>query len=105
MNQFAEGLFLQASLVLALGAQNIFVLESALRRRRHIVVAVVSTLCDTFLIFLGVLGAATVFIQIPWLKILFGALGVAFLFYYGFLKLNEKQAIHVATIQWYKSIF
>jgi L-lysine exporter family protein LysE/ArgO len=39
---------------------------------------------------LGVFGAAGAFVQFPWLKILFGILGVGFLAYYGFLKLKEK---------------
>lgn len=93
MNPYLEGLFLQASLILALGAQNLFVLESGLRKRRHFYVAALCTLCDTALITLGVLGAASIFVQIPWLKILFGFLGVAFLAYYGLLKLRERPVI------------
>jgi len=95
MNPYLEGLFLQASLILALGAQNLFVLESGLRKRRHFFVAALCTLCDTTLITLGVLGAASIFVQIPWLKILFGFLGVAFLAYYGLLKLRERPVVSV----------
>ncbi len=90
MEQFFEGFFLQASLILALGAQNIFVLESGLQKRRHILVATLCSLCDILLISLGVLGAASLFVQYPWLKISFGVLGVGFLAYYGMLKLREK---------------
>lgn len=86
---FIQGFLLQASLILALGAQNIFVLNSGLRRQHHILVASVSTLCDAILIFVGVLGVATAFIQIPVLKIGLGLLGVGFLFIYGLLKLKE----------------
>lgn len=88
---FIQGFALQASLILALGAQNIFVLNSGLRRQRHLLVAFVSSVCDTFLIFVGVLGVATVFVQIPILKILLGVVGVAFLFFYGILKLKEAK--------------
>lgn len=87
MEQFLEGFFLQASLILALGAQNLYVLESGLRKRRHLLVASLCIACDVLLISLGVLGAASVFIQFPGLKIFFGVLGVAFLAYYGVLKL------------------
>ena len=88
---FVQGFLLQASLILALGAQNIFVLNSGLRRQRHLLVAFVSSVCDTLLIFIGVLGVATVFIQIPVLKIALGIVGVGFLLFYGFLKLKEAK--------------
>lgn len=87
----AQGFFLQASLILALGAQNIFVLNSGLRKQRHLLVAFVSSVCDTLLIFVGVLGVATFFVQYPLLKIGLGIVGVAFLFYYGILKLKEAK--------------
>lgn len=91
LTTFLQGFFLQASLILALGAQNIFVLNSGLRKQRHLLVALVSSVCDTLLIFVGVLGVATFFIQFPILKISLGIIGVLFLFYYGALKLKEAK--------------
>lgn len=88
---FLQGFFLQASLILALGAQNIFVLNSGLRKQRHLLVAFVSSVCDTLLVFIGVLGVATVFIQLPVLKIGLGIIGVGFLFFYGVMKLKEAK--------------
>lgn len=88
---FLQGFFLQASLILALGAQNIFVLNSGLQKQRHLLVALVSSICDTLLVFVGVLGVATFFIQFPILKISLGIIGVLFLFYYGVLKLKEAK--------------
>lgn len=90
-NIFLQGFFLQASLILALGAQNIFVLNSGLKKEHHYLVALVSSLCDTILIFVGVLGVASIFVQVPLLKILLGLCGVLFLVYYGVLKLNEAR--------------
>lgn len=86
-----QGFFLQASLILALGAQNIFVLNSGLRKQRHLLVAFVSSVCDTLLVFVGVLGVATVFVQWPFLKIGLGLVGVGFLFFYGVMKLKEAK--------------
>lgn len=86
---FLEGFFLQASLILALGAQNLFVLDSGLRKNRHLFVAAICSLCDFLLIMLGVLGASTIFLKIPVLKILFGLLGIAFLAFYALKKLRE----------------
>lgn len=100
---FVQGFFLQSSLILALGAQNIFVLNSGLMRQRHLLVAFVSSVCDTVLILIGVLGVATFFIQFPVLKVGLGLVGVSFLAFYGFVKLREArrglnftQSIHKA---------
>ncbi len=84
-----QGFILQASLILALGAQNLFVLDAGLKKRFPYWVALVCAICDLILVFLGVLGAATLFIMAPWLKVAFGALGVVFLFYHGVRKARE----------------
>ncbi len=89
---FFEGFILQASLIFALGAQNLFVLEAGLRRQHHLVVSFVCFLCDLTLILFGVAGAATLFNQFPYLKIMVGLLGVAFLFTYGVSKLFSPDA-------------
>lgn len=87
---FFEGLLLQASLIFALGAQNIFVLEAGLRRQHHLAVSFVCFLCDFALIMLGVAGAATLFTKFPHLKIFVGILGVSFLFAYGIGKIFAR---------------
>lgn len=89
MKYLIEGFSLQASLILALGAQNIFVLESGLKKRRQFLVATLCSICDLLLIAVGILGAATIFIQVPLLKISFGIAGVGFLAYYGSKKIRE----------------
>lgn len=102
-----QGFLLQASLILALGAQNIFVLNSGLRRQRHLLVASICSLCDVILVFVGVLGVATFFVQYPILKIGLGVVGVGFLLIYGVMKLQEARkgvelmhsAQHATTIQ------
>lgn len=94
---FLEGLVLQASLIFALGAQNIFVLESGLRRQHHLVVSLVCFLCDTALILMGVAGAATIFSKFPELKILIGLVGASFLFFYGVSKVFSKTPVSIKT--------
>ncbi|WPU66975.1 LysE/ArgO family amino acid transporter [Peredibacter starrii] len=88
---FLEGLLLQASLIFALGPQNLFVLESGLRRHHHITVSFVCFLCDLSLIMLGVAGAATFFNHYPQIKIFFGVVGVGFLLLYGFGKITTPE--------------
>lgn len=89
---FVQGMVLQASLIAALGAQNLFVLESGLTQRKPWAVAAVSSLCDAALIVVGVAGAATVFVAVPELQIILGVLGTGFLAWYGLLKVREGMA-------------
>ena len=89
-NIFLEGFFLQASLILALGAQNIFVLESGIKNQNQYLVAFVCSVCDFLLIAIGVLGAATIFVKFPYIKIVFGTLGVCFLFIYALQKMRQS---------------
>jgi L-lysine exporter family protein LysE/ArgO len=92
---FWEGFILQAGLILALGAQNVFVLESGLKKNRHILVASICTFCDVVLIGIGVAGAARFFALYPQMKQTVGMLGIAFLVHYAITKLREKH--HVAV--------
>ena len=102
---FLEGLFLQASLILALGAQNLFILESGLKKHYPVGVSFVCFFCDFLLITLGVAGAASVFNLYPELKILIGALGAIFLFQYGLSKvLNSDRGFSAADVLGDKSL-
>jgi L-lysine exporter family protein LysE/ArgO len=87
---FIEGLLLQGSLIFALGAQNIFILESGLKRQNHVAVSFTCYLCDFALIMIGVIGAGTLFTTFPEIKIIFGVLGVFFLFTYGYGKIRSR---------------
>lgn len=92
---FLEGMLLQASLIFALGPQNIFVLESGLKRHYHLTVSFVCFFCDLTLIMFGVAGAATFFNKFPEIKILVGILGVGFLILYGIGKLTHDDQYHL----------
>jgi L-lysine exporter family protein LysE/ArgO len=92
---FIEGLLLQASLIFALGPQNLFVLESGLKRHFHLTVSLVCFLCDLSLIMLGVSGASIFFSLFPALKIIIGVIGVGFLIVYGINKLTLRDHFHL----------
>jgi L-lysine exporter family protein LysE/ArgO len=93
---YVEGMLLQAGLIFALGPQNLFVLESGLKRHYHLTVSVVCFLCDLTLIMLGTAGAATFFNRFPEVKILVGILGVGFLVLYGIEKLRHRDQRHLS---------
>ena len=91
MQTYLEGLFLQASLILALGAQNLFVLDCGIQKRHPLLVALICSLCDTLLILLGVLGATQLFKKVPIFQPILGVAGVLFLIYCGAVKMNEAR--------------
>ncbi len=85
---FLEGAFLQASLIFAIGPQNIFILESGLKRDHHLMVSLICFFCDLVLILLGVSFTGLLFLKYPLMKILIASVGILFLLSYSFLKLK-----------------
>lgn len=79
------GLALGLSLIIAIGAQNAFVLRQGLRREHIVPVIVVCALSDAILIGLGVGGAGLVLERLPWLIEIIRWGGFAFLVGYGVL--------------------
>lgn len=77
------GFALSLSLILAIGAQNSFVLRQGLRREHVFLVCLICALSDAALILAGVLGLAGVISQLPWLLLAIRWIGVGFLLGYG----------------------
>jgi L-lysine exporter family protein LysE/ArgO len=79
------GLGLGLSLIVAIGAQNAYVLRQGLRREHIAVVILICAISDAALIALGVAGAGWVFDRVPWLVDVVRWAGAAFLAAYGVL--------------------
>ncbi len=79
---FATGL----SLILAIGAQNAFVLRQGIRREHVGAVVAVCAISDAVLIMAGVAGFGLVTTALPWITLAMRWLGVAFLVVYGALR-------------------
>jgi len=73
------------SLIVAIGAQNAFVLRQGLRREHVLPIVVVCAVSDVVLILLGVAGAGAVFDVAPVALTVVRYAGAAFLLGYGFL--------------------
>ena len=88
MAAFGTGFATAFSLILAIGAQNAFVLRQGLMRSQVFAVCLVCALSDAILIALGVAGFSAVVEQVPWLPkaMLYG--GALFLFGYGALRIR-----------------
>ncbi len=80
---FLKGLGMGAGLIMAIGAQNAFVLRQGLLRRYVFVCALICTLCDMALISAGVAGMGSLIVAHPQLLSLAKWGGAAFLAWYG----------------------
>jgi L-lysine exporter family protein LysE/ArgO len=79
------GLGFGLSLIIAIGAQNAFVLRQGLRREHVLVVVAICALSDAVLIAVGVGGLGTLVQLAPWLLTVVRIAGAAFLLVYGVL--------------------
>jgi len=77
------GLGLGLSLIIAIGAQNAFVLRQGLRREHVLLVVAICAISDLVLIALGIGGGGLLFTALPWLVELVRWVGAAFLLLYG----------------------
>lgn len=77
------GLGLGLSLIVAIGAQNAFVLRQGLRREHVRAVVVICAASDAVLIALGVGGLGVLIEQVGWLLVVVRIAGTAFLAWYG----------------------
>jgi L-lysine exporter family protein LysE/ArgO len=82
---FVAGLGLGASLIVAIGAQNLFVLRQGIRRQHVAIVAVVCAASDAILIALGVSGVGLVLAAAPWLLVVVRWAGALFLAAYALI--------------------
>lgn len=94
-----EGFFLGLSLIVAIGAQNAFVLRQGLLRQHVLAVCLVCAVSDALLIAAGVAGIGFLVERHPALPQVMTWVGAAFLVGYGFLRLRaalRPHALHPA---------
>ncbi len=90
------GLGFGLSLIVAIGAQNAFVLRQGLRGEHVGPVVAVCAISDLVLIMAGVAGAGTLVSAVPWLLTVIRYAGAAFLFTYGLLA--ARRALRGGTL-------
>jgi L-lysine exporter family protein LysE/ArgO len=86
---FTTGFLLSATLIVAIGAQNAFVLRQGIRREHVGAIVGFCALTDLMLIAAGVAGLAAVLDDLPRLTALLTACGAAFLGWYGVRALSR----------------
>ena len=82
---FLNGFFLGASLIIAIGAQNAFILRQGLLRQHVFILCLICAAADAILIALGVAGLGTLIQSAPQLITAVTLGGAAFLFAYSFI--------------------
>ena len=87
MIRFLEGIALGASLIIAIGPQNAFVIQQGILSQHVFLAAFVCTFVDVVLIIVGAAGFGTLIAIIPSLKTYFLWGGILFLMGYGTLSL------------------
>lgn len=85
MSALLAGLGLGLSLIIAIGAQNVFVLRQGIRREHVLAVVIVCAVSDAVLIAAGIAGLGALLEAVPWLIDVVRWAGAAFLVGYGML--------------------
>ena len=90
---FASGL----ALIIAIGAQNAFVLRQGLKRQNIFAVVLFCAVADAVLIGAGILGLGAVIESVPWLLIVLRFGGAAYLVWFGIGSI--RRAISPSTLE------
>ncbi len=99
MLAFTSGLFMGGSLIIAIGAQNSFLIEQSLKRQGGILLACLFTLSDAISISLGALGFGLLVQQFPLLMTLSKWAGVIFLLWFAINKWRASLASDSVLLQ------
>ena len=83
MIAFFPGLLTGLSLIIAIGAQNAFVIRQGLTKKHVFLVVAICAISDALLILLGVAGLGALISGLPWLLEIIRWFGVAYLTWFG----------------------
>jgi L-lysine exporter family protein LysE/ArgO len=97
---FLNGLALSGALIIAIGAQNAFLLNRALRNQHQYSVALLCSLSDAIFICLGIFGMGALVQAQPGLLLWVSIVGAVFLFVYGALAFKSAAQSHSMSIDY-----
>jgi len=102
MNALVPGFLTGLSLIMAIGAQNAFVIRQGLTRKYVFLVVFICALSDAFLILLGVAGLGALISSLPWLLEIVRWFGVLYLTWFGIKSLRSAfntQSLDASGVQ------
>lgn len=97
LSTFLTGLATGLSLIVAIGAQNAYVLRQGLRREHVAEVVVICAISDLLLITAGTIGIGTLVTYVPWLLTVLTWGGVAYLLWFAFR--SFRSALHPQALE------
>jgi L-lysine exporter family protein LysE/ArgO len=89
LQQILTGFFTGLSLIIAIGAQNAFVLRQGLKKEHVLVIVLICAISDALLITLGIFGLGALIQTLPWLLEVLRWVGVAYLIWFGISSLRN----------------
>jgi L-lysine exporter family protein LysE/ArgO len=98
ISAFTTGFVLCATLIIAIGAQNAFVLRQGLRREHVLIIVAFCAIADLLLIGAGVAGVARVLGQAPRLTFVLTGAGTLFLTWYGIRALARARTASAMSV-------
>ena len=102
MFAFLPGLLTGLSLIIAIGAQNAFVIRQGLTKKHVLLVVAICAISDAMLILLGVAGLGALIAGLPWLLEIIRWFGVAYLTWFGISSIRsafKTQALDASVAQ------
>lgn len=84
LSEILRGALISASLIIAIGAQNLFVLKQGLLKNHIFCVSAICFICDFALMSVGIFGVGTFIGSNPLITNILAILGTVFLVWYGF---------------------
>ena len=102
MFAFLPGLLAGLSLIIAIGAQNAFVIRQGLTKQHVLLVVAICAASDALLIFLGVGGLGAIIQGVPWLLEIIRWFGVVYLAWFGIKSLRsamKTQSLDASGVQ------
>jgi L-lysine exporter family protein LysE/ArgO len=97
-----SGLLTGLSLIMAIGAQNAFVIRQGLTKKHVLLVVAICATSDAFLILLGVAGLGALISGLPWLLETIRWFGVAYLTWFGIKSIRsafKAQSLDASGVQ------
>jgi L-lysine exporter family protein LysE/ArgO len=99
---FLPGLLTGLSLIVAIGAQNAFVIRQGLTKKHVLLVVAICAISDALLILLGVAGLGAIISGLPWLLEIIRWFGVAYLTWFGIRSIRsafKTQVLDASGVQ------
>ncbi|MCX8601036.1 MULTISPECIES: LysE/ArgO family amino acid transporter [unclassified Gilliamella] len=84
ISEIMRGALISASLIIAIGAQNLFVLKQGLLKNHIFFVSAICFICDFTLMSIGILGVGSFISANPLITNILAILGAIFLIWYGY---------------------